>query len=216
MNCMGAGLEAVAAIMIETRRAVFLEHLYELRDAAAHCHVDAIELLALVARGVDRFLIEDRIERNSGLAGLPVADDKLALAAADWDQGVDGLKVLVCTAPSRFHTREDARRFHVDALLRIALDWAFAVDGVAEAVNGARAGPCPPALPRYPGVALLDGPVLAENNHAHIIGFEVQRHAADAAQELDHFTGLHIIESVHAGHDSEHTCLLAEILNPAL
>src|SRR5208282_4172827 len=55
-----------------------------------------------------------------------------------------------------------------------------------------------------------------------IVGFEVQRHAPDAAWELDHFTGLHIIEAVHAGDtvangehlpDLRYFCFLAEVLN---
>jgi hypothetical protein len=37
-------------------------------------------------------LVEDRVECHGGLAGLAVADDQLALAAADRDHGVDGLE----------------------------------------------------------------------------------------------------------------------------
>ncbi len=36
-------------------------------------------------------LIDDRVDRDGGLAGLTVADDELALAAADGDHRVDGL-----------------------------------------------------------------------------------------------------------------------------
>ena len=36
-------------------------------------------------------LVDDRVERDGGLAGLAVADDQLALAAADRDHGVDRL-----------------------------------------------------------------------------------------------------------------------------
>ena len=46
-------------------------------------------------------LVDDRVERDGGLAGLAVADDQLALAAADRDHGVDalmpGLERLACT-----------------------------------------------------------------------------------------------------------------------
>jgi hypothetical protein len=37
-------------------------------------------------------LVDDRVERHGGLAGLTVADDQLALAAADGDHRVDGLE----------------------------------------------------------------------------------------------------------------------------
>jgi hypothetical protein len=46
-------------------------------------HIDAIELDLLVVERVDRFLVEDGVEDDGGLAGLAVADDELALAAAD-------------------------------------------------------------------------------------------------------------------------------------
>ena len=40
--------------------------------------------------------------------------------------------------------------------------------------------------------------VVAENHDADIVGFEVQRHAFDAAREFDHLAGLHIVEAVDA------------------
>ncbi len=45
-------------------------------------HVDADHVLAA--------LVDDGIDGNGRLAGLAVADDELALAAADGDHGVDG------------------------------------------------------------------------------------------------------------------------------
>ena len=107
------------------------------------------------------------------------------------------------------------------------LDRTFAVDRIAEAVDDASEKPLADrnfhdgARP-LDGVALFNGPVLAENNDADIVGFEVQRHAADAAWEFDHFAGLHIIETVHAGDtvahrkhlpDLRYFCFLAEILD---
>src|SRR5262249_59200809 len=76
-------------------RALVLQHLDELRDGRALLadrDVDAVELDLLVAGGVERLLVEDGVERERGLAGLAVADDQLALAAADRDQRVDRLE----------------------------------------------------------------------------------------------------------------------------
>ena len=86
-------------------RALLFQHLHELRDGGALLtdrDVHAVELLALGrAGGVQRLLIEDRVERDRGLAGLAVADDQLALAAADRDQRVDSLEAcLLYTSPS--------------------------------------------------------------------------------------------------------------------
>ena len=41
--------------------------------------------------------------------------------------------------------------------------------------------------------------VRAEDDDADIVGLEVQRHAFDAAVELDHLAGLDVVEAVDAG-----------------
>src|SRR5690606_6588688 len=67
-------------------RAVLAELLDDLGDRRlllADGDVDALNVLAL--------LVDDRVDRDGGLAGLAVADDELALAAADGDHAVDGL-----------------------------------------------------------------------------------------------------------------------------
>src|SRR3546814_6816501 len=76
-------------------RAIFFELLHDLRDGRALLadgDVDAVELLALIVARVDALLVDEGVDGYGGLAGLAVADDQLALAAADGDQGVDGLE----------------------------------------------------------------------------------------------------------------------------
>ena len=72
------------------------------------------------------------------------------------------------------------------------------------------------------GVAFLDAAVVAEDHDTDVVGFQVQRHAADAARELDHLAGLHLVEAVDAGDavtDRQHLAdfgdlgLLAEVLD---
>ncbi len=53
--------------------------------------VDALDLLLGVARGPVLALVDDRVDRDRGLADLAVADDQLALPAADRRHRVDGL-----------------------------------------------------------------------------------------------------------------------------
>src|SRR5205807_8273810 len=48
-------------------------------------------------------------------------------------------------------------------------------------------------------VAFLDVAVGTEDDDADIVGFEVERHAADTAWEFDHLAGLDIVEAVDAG-----------------
>ncbi len=134
---------------------------------------------------------------------MAVADDQLALAAADRDQRVDGLDAGLHRFIHRA-ARNDARGFHIDAAaLGEAFDGAFAVDRVTQRIDDAPeqcladrnvddgAGP-------LDGIAFFDGDIRAEDHDADIVGFEVKRHAFDAARELDHLAGLHVVEAIDA------------------
>jgi hypothetical protein len=136
-------------------------------------HVDAVELLALVVALVERLLVEDRVEHDGGLAGLAVADDELALAAADRDQGVDRLE-------ARGHglvhglARDDARRLHVHAAALGRGDRALAVDGVAERVDDAAEQALADrhvhdGAGALHGLAFGDLAVGAEHHDAHVV-----------------------------------------------
>ena len=85
---MGAGSEAEAATTmvysIAPKSVSVLHHLRDRRTLLPDRAVDANQVVALV--------VDDGVERDRGLAGLPVADDQLALAAADRNHAVDGLQ----------------------------------------------------------------------------------------------------------------------------
>jgi len=71
--------------------------LTKLRDGGtllADRDIDAVQPDLFVGLRIERFLIENGVERDRGLAGLAVTDDQLALAAADRDQRVDGLQAV--------------------------------------------------------------------------------------------------------------------------
>src|SRR5262245_26940897 len=147
-------------------------------------------------------LVDDRVDRQRRLAGLAVAEDQLALAAADRDHRVDGL-------PSRLEGLLD--RLALDDVLRLALDRpellrgdrALAVDRAPEGVDHAaehrradgHLDDAPGALRR---VAFLDAAVLAEDDAADRVLLEVQRLAVDAAGELDELGGHDVLEAVDA------------------
>src|ERR1700722_13047675 len=186
-------------------RTLLFQHLHELRDGRAllaDSDIDAVKLDLLVAGRIDRFLVQDRIERDRGLAGLAVTDDQFALAAADRDQGIDRFEARRHRLVHRL-APDNARRFHVHPRLVVELDRALAVDRIAKRIDHAAeqafadrhfddgAG----ALDR---LALLDLAVGAEDHDTDVVAFEVQRHAAHAALELDHLTRLHLIETENA------------------
>src|SRR6202034_3509317 len=81
-------------------------------------------------------LIDDRVDRDCGLAGLAVADDQFALSAADTEHRVDRLDPGL----HRFFDRgacDDPRRFDLDSARLGGLDRSLVVDRLAKRVDDA-------------------------------------------------------------------------------
>src|SRR6202012_5831136 len=151
--------------------------------------VDAADLLGRVTRGPVVLLVDDRVDRDRALAGLPVAADQLPLAAADRGHRVDrldaGLQRLLDRLP--LHHR---RRLDFQGALRGALDRAEAVERLAERADHAAeepvadrhgedlAGP----LDR---LALFDLGVLTQDDDTDLTDVQVQREPADAVLKLE-------------------------------
>ena len=79
-------------------------------------------------------LIDDGVHRDGRLAGAAVADDQLALAAADRDHRVDGLDAGLERLLHRL-PHDDARRHHLDLARVRGLDGAPAVHRAAQRVH---------------------------------------------------------------------------------
>ena len=147
-------------------------------------------------------LVDDRVERDGRLARLAVADDELALAAADRDHGVDRLQARLHRLAHGLPV-DDAGR---DALERVELlrrDRALAVDRPAERVDDAaderRADGDLDDLARPADfLAFLDLGGLAEEHDADVVLFEVQREAEDVVAEIDELARHHLVEAVDA------------------
>src|SRR5207247_4527345 len=68
-------------------RAIVAQNLYHLRNRRALLANGAINTNEIVA-----FVVDNSIESDGSFSGLPIANDQLALAAADGNHAVDGLQ----------------------------------------------------------------------------------------------------------------------------
>src|SRR6185437_277439 len=148
-------------------------------------------------------LVQDGVERDSSLARLPVADDQLALAAADGNHTVDGLE----TGLQRLFHRlpiDDHRRYTLESLKCIGRKRDFAIDRLTEGVH------YPPdhrlsdwnrhdAAGAFHLVAFLDRLVLAQKHGADLVLFQVERNAKNIIPEINQLTGHHVFEPVNPG-----------------
>ena len=161
--------------------------------------------------GVGLLLVDEGVDRDGGLAGLAVADDQLALAAADGNERVDRLEAGLHRLVDRL-ARDDAGGLLFDAHALVGHDRALAVDRVAERIDHAAEqaladGNVDDGAGALDAVAFLDLGVRAEDHDADVVGFEVERHALHAVGEFDHLAGLDLVEAVDAGDavtDREH------------
>ena len=170
-----------------------LAHLGDGRALLADRHVDAADLPRRVAGVPVLLLVDDRVDRDRGLAGLPVTDDQLALAAADRHHRVDGLDAglqrLADLGPV-----DHRRRAQLQLAQLGALDRAQAVQRLAQRADHAAqeavahrhrqhlAGPADL-------LALLDLAEVAEDHDADLAHVQVQREPAGAVLELQQLVG---------------------------
>src|SRR5579862_1433271 len=171
-----------------------VEHVGDRGRLLSDRDVDAGDVLAL--------LVDDRVHAQRGLARLAVAEDQLALPAADGNHGVDGLPARLERLGHRlaFH---DVERAAFDVPEFLGGDRSLAVQGLAEGVHDAaqhfRAdGHLDDLSGALGDIAFLDARGGAPDDAPDRILFEVQRHAEDAAGELDEFSGHDLVEAVDA------------------
>ena len=179
-------------------RAVFFELLHNLRNGRgllADRDIDADNVLAL--------LVDDRIDRDGRFAGLAVADDQLALAAADGHHRVDsfqaGLKRL-------FHRLavDDAGSDTLDRVVGVGDDLALAVDRVAERIDhaadhGIAHGHAHDAAGALDLVAFFDLLKVAEEHASDLVFFEVEREAANFVGKFEQLARHDLFEAVDLG-----------------
>ena len=158
-----------------------VDHGGDGRRLLADRDVDADDAFAL--------LIDDRVDGDGSLARLAIADNELALPAADRDHGVDRLDAGLHRLLHRL-ALHDARRLELDAAADLRFDRALAVDGLAERVHHAteqrfahrHVGDATGALD---DIAFLHARCVTEHGDADVVRLEIQHQPDDATRELD-------------------------------
>ena len=176
----------------------FGERLHDLRDRRALLADGAVDADQVVLGVVD-----DGVEQDGGLAGLAVADDELALSAADGDHGVDGLEAGGHGLAHGLAV-DDAGSQALDGERLAGRDGALIVDGHAECVDHAtdQAG-AHGHRENFAGAldlfAFLELGVVAKNDGAYLILFKREGEAGDAVREAEQLAGHDFVEAVDAG-----------------
>ncbi len=201
----GVGSEVLEAGRVGGRRgddggvlqgAGFLQgatHRGDGRALLADGDVDAAHLLLRVAGLPVLLLVDDRVDRDGRLAGRPVADDQLALAATDGRHGVDRLDPGRERLVDRLalHHR---RRLGLQVAATGGLEVAETVDRDTERVDDTAEvavadGHGEHLAGTADRLALLDLVEVAEHDRTDLAGVQVEGQAAGAVLELEQLVG---------------------------
>ena len=162
-------------------------------------HVHAGHALAL--------LIDDRVDGDRRLPGATVADDELTLSAPDRDHRVHGLDAGLQGLLDGL-ADDDARRLRFDLSRELGLNRPVAVDWPSQCIDDA---PHELRTDRHLEdatgaahlVALLESEIIAEDDGADVVFFEVERETGDLfaslrGGDLEHLAGHRLAETVDA------------------
>ena len=169
-------------------------------------HVDAVDGLSRLEAAA---LIDDGVDGEGGLSGLAVADDELALAAADWNHRIHSLEACLQRLGDRFavhHSRGLSLQGHLESL---PLDLAHSVQRLSERIHHAADHPfshidgSDAAQPadRHTLLHLVGG---TEKHGAHVVLLKVHHHALHTGVELQQLAGLGVHQAVDAGNPVAH------------
>ena len=179
-------------------RAVFAEHFDDAgngRFLLTDGHVKALYAGA--------FLIDDRVDADGRLAGFSVADDQFALAASDGRHRVDGLDAGLQRHFDGLASGH-ARGVRFDRPAFGGHDRSAAVQRISQRIDHASQHGVADRHREQPAgavdfVAAVDFQIIAEDDHAHGIFFEVEGQSDDSAGKLDHLARHDAGQAVDAG-----------------
>ena len=171
-----------------------LHHLRDRRALLADGAVDADQIVLGV--------VDDGVEQDGGLARLPVADDQLALPAANGNHGVDGLQTRSHRLAHGLAV-DDAGSQTLDGQGFSGGNGALVVDGLAQRVNhaadqGRSHGHGKNLAGAFDFVAFFQLGVVAQDDRAYLVFFERERKARNAVREAEQLAGHHLVQAVEA------------------
>ena len=140
-------------------------------------------------------LVQNGVDRNGGLAGLPVAEDQFALAAADRNQRIDDDEAgLQRHGDGR--TVHDRPRGAFDGQTPAGRDRPFAIERRAQRVDDAPDQPIAHRHVHHPARALdliarVQMPAIAKQHDADFVLIDVERDAVQIAGKLHQFIKAH-------------------------
>src|ERR687891_2791068 len=179
-----------------------LNHLGDGRRLLSDRDVDAAHLLLRITARPVVPLGDDCVDRDRRLPRLPVADDELALAAADRRHRVDRRDARLQRLLHRLPV-DDVRRLHLEVAASLRRDRAHAVDWVAERVDdtpqeSVAHGDRQDLMRLLDEVALLDVLGLAQHDTADLVLVQVEREPEDTAGELEQLVSHRVWKALDA------------------
>ena len=156
--------------------------------------------------------------RDRGLAGAAVADDQLALAAADRDHRVDRLEARLQRLRDGL-ALDHAGGLELERAPLRRLDRPLAVERIAERVDDAAEHPLADRHAHHLAraadrLAFLDELPLTEERDPDVVLLEVERDPDDAVLELEPLERDAVLEAVDAGDavtDLQHRADLGQV-----
>src|SRR5690606_32518491 len=147
------------------------------------------------------FLIDDRVDSDSGFTGLAVTNDQLALSTSDGNHGVDGFQAGLHRLENGL-TCDDAGGFDFDLVTLGGFDRPAAVDRLAECVDNASFqaganGNVDDAVGALDQIAFHDQAVTSEQGNTDVVFFKVQSHAVNVVREFQKLAGHGRFETVN-------------------
>ena len=153
----------------------------------ANSHVDASNLLLGVTRSPVVLLVQNGVDRNSGLTGLAVTNDQLTLTATDRNHRVDCLQTGLQRLVNRL-TLGHAGSLQLQCAATFSLNGAQVIDRVTEGVNNATEvrvanGHREDLTGAVYDLALFNTGEVTQDDHTNIAGIQVLCEAEGAVFE---------------------------------